>query len=74
MDKQTKMHAEYRVEVYSMVEEEWKPWNRSVFDNLKSANRCLAQVDRSRLERYGYKFRIAVRLVGDWCEMKENGK
>lgn len=71
MDKQIKMHAEYRVEMYG-AEEVWKPWNGNVFDNLESIKRCLAQVDRCRLERFGYKFRIAVRLVGDWCEMKEN--
>lgn len=73
MDKNTKMHAEYRAEV-CRANGEWRPYNDGVSDSVKHANKIL-EVARAFLpERRGYKHRIAVRLVGDWCEMKENGK
>lgn len=72
MDEQIKMHTEYRVEVKG--EGEWFTYNHVTFSTSDSAKEARDFAKTFYPTRKGYKHRIAVRLVGDWCEMKENGK
>lgn len=69
MDKNTKMHAEYRVEYRHRGLNEWHPFSTDVFTSVDQARRHLATG-----EGLGFELRIAVRLVGDWCEMNEGNK
>lgn len=63
------MHAEYRVEVCTngCV----RVYADSTTDSLDRARDILRIANRYLPEKKGYKNRIAVRPVGDWCEMKE---
>ena len=74
MDRNTKMHAEYCVQFRRSDGEERQPYQPFQNASKDDAKVLLQEAEMLYPSRYGYKHRIAVRLVGDWCEMKENGK